>query len=216
MTTPTREQVEKLKRQWEEDPTWDIEDTEGYEAYRAELLRFHQEVTVARHLEVCSEALLEDARKLDQKAEEMKKRAGVFADGARLIRLNLKAKREPLAVAEPPEKQPVNGPRYLKCTSCGHVETISLPIPPEQIVVSCPRCRKTQLCPFEPVCTTCRDKHFVDRVEQCVMCTSCPVPCNSCRKDGNGAFCSETPCGCLCHTNDWHYVAWRERSGKNL
>lgn len=34
----TREDVELLKRQWLTDPAWDIEATEGFEAYHAELL----------------------------------------------------------------------------------------------------------------------------------------------------------------------------------
>ena len=36
-------EIEALKRSWERDPTWDIEDTEGFEAYRDELLAFSQE-----------------------------------------------------------------------------------------------------------------------------------------------------------------------------
>ena len=38
--TKTREEVEKLKREWVSDPIWDIEDTEGFEEYREELLEF--------------------------------------------------------------------------------------------------------------------------------------------------------------------------------
>lgn len=41
-TTPTREQVEALKAEWRYDNDWacNIEDVEGYEAYRDELLAF--------------------------------------------------------------------------------------------------------------------------------------------------------------------------------
>lgn len=39
----TREQVESLKELWLNDPNWDIEDTEGFEAYRAELMEFQKE-----------------------------------------------------------------------------------------------------------------------------------------------------------------------------
>lgn len=42
-TTPTREQVEALKANWRGDPCWDIEDTEGFEAYRDELAAFSME-----------------------------------------------------------------------------------------------------------------------------------------------------------------------------
>lgn len=42
-TIPTREQVEKLKRNWRDDPNWDLYDTEGFEAYRDELTAYQAE-----------------------------------------------------------------------------------------------------------------------------------------------------------------------------
>ena len=39
----SREEVEKLKEGWYRDPCWDIEDTEGFEKYRKELLRYRHE-----------------------------------------------------------------------------------------------------------------------------------------------------------------------------
>lgn len=36
-TPKTREDVETLKRQWAQDPIWDLEDTDGFAAYRTEL-----------------------------------------------------------------------------------------------------------------------------------------------------------------------------------
>jgi hypothetical protein len=36
----TRDEVEDLKRQWEVDPSWDIEDTEGFDEYTHELLLY--------------------------------------------------------------------------------------------------------------------------------------------------------------------------------
>jgi ribosomal protein L7/L12 len=36
----TREEVEALKKNWLEDPCWDIEDTEGFEEFREELKHF--------------------------------------------------------------------------------------------------------------------------------------------------------------------------------
>lgn len=38
----TREDVEKLKKDWEWDPCWDIETTEGFEKYRDELVAFQE------------------------------------------------------------------------------------------------------------------------------------------------------------------------------
>ena len=51
----------------------------------------------------------------------------------------------------------------------------------------------------EPVCYRCHDTHLMDFDGRKVMCTSCPSPCEECRKDGTGAFCQTTPCECDCH-----------------
>ena len=37
---PTREMVEQLKASWYHDPCWDLETTQGFEAYAAELREF--------------------------------------------------------------------------------------------------------------------------------------------------------------------------------
>ena len=37
---PAREQIDDLKRQWKADPCWDIEETEGFETVREELLAY--------------------------------------------------------------------------------------------------------------------------------------------------------------------------------
>jgi hypothetical protein len=39
----SRLEIQVLKSTWAEDPHWDIEDTEGFEAHREELLAFHEE-----------------------------------------------------------------------------------------------------------------------------------------------------------------------------
>ena len=39
-----REQVEELKRNWKSDPSWDIENSEGFEDYRDELFAYRLEV----------------------------------------------------------------------------------------------------------------------------------------------------------------------------
>lgn len=44
----TRAEIDTLKLSWREDPTWDIEETEGFEAHKAELLRYRVEVEAAR------------------------------------------------------------------------------------------------------------------------------------------------------------------------
>jgi len=39
----TREEIEALKASWKNDPIWDLEDTEGFEEYRDELVAFQKE-----------------------------------------------------------------------------------------------------------------------------------------------------------------------------
>jgi len=39
----TREDIENLKMNWQKDPIWDIEDTEGFEEYKDELLAYKKE-----------------------------------------------------------------------------------------------------------------------------------------------------------------------------
>lgn len=41
--TPTPEEIEALKKNWMADPCWDIEDTEGFEAYKEDLLAFRKD-----------------------------------------------------------------------------------------------------------------------------------------------------------------------------
>jgi len=54
----TREEVEALKLNWQKDPIWDIEDTEGFEEYREELIEFHKIWT-----EKCDEQWEKEQRK---------------------------------------------------------------------------------------------------------------------------------------------------------
>lgn len=42
----TREEIEKLKESWLHDSCWDIEDSEGFEEHREELVAFHKEQDV--------------------------------------------------------------------------------------------------------------------------------------------------------------------------
>lgn len=51
------------------------------------------------------------------------------------------------------------------------------------------------------VCSTCNDTHrmHMEDRDRDVPCTRCPLPCQSCRQGGLGAYCGETPCRCACH-----------------
>lgn len=42
-TLKTKDEIEKLKRNWESDPCWDIEKTESFEAHHDELLAYRLE-----------------------------------------------------------------------------------------------------------------------------------------------------------------------------
>jgi len=59
----------------------------------------------------------------------------------------------------------------------------------------------------KPVCDNCNDQHLMSSWEDCseVMCTACPVPCQKCRRGGNGPYCETTPCACACHHGSRHY-----------
>lgn len=64
-----------------------------------------------------------------------------------------------------------------------------------------------------PICEVCRDTHTMQLPSSEVMCTHCPVPCQTCRRGGTGAFCETTPCACECHQNDWRYQKARTHFG---
>jgi hypothetical protein len=42
----TQDEIEKLKKSWMKDPCWDIEDTEGFEEHREELLAYRKELEI--------------------------------------------------------------------------------------------------------------------------------------------------------------------------
>ncbi len=52
-----------------------------------------------------------------------------------------------------------------------------------------------------PVCKVCNDTYIMHFEESGKdrMCTHCPVPCQKCRRGGNGPYCENTPCSCDCH-----------------
>jgi hypothetical protein len=43
MSKKTKKQIDNLKAQWEADPCWDIEDTEGFEDHRNDLVKYRKE-----------------------------------------------------------------------------------------------------------------------------------------------------------------------------
>ncbi|SHH06236.1 hypothetical protein [Tepidibacter thalassicus] len=61
-----RTDVEKLKKGWLDDPCWDIEDTEGFEEYKDELLKFRleQEKKWEKEIEI-------EEKEIDEKAREL-------------------------------------------------------------------------------------------------------------------------------------------------
>lgn len=66
MAKKTRVEIEDLKRQWLEDGCWDIEDTEGFEEHKDELLQFRLEEE--RKYEEKKKA---EEKKIDEKAKEL-------------------------------------------------------------------------------------------------------------------------------------------------
>lgn len=72
----TTEEIEKLKASWLADPCWDIEDTEGFEDHREELLAYHEQVR--------SEWEEKARKKADRRVEKMKKETGITDQEAAL------------------------------------------------------------------------------------------------------------------------------------
>lgn len=66
MSIKSRKEIEELKRQWENDPCWDLYDTEGFEEYMEEL-KEHQE----RMESIWDKKIKEKEKELDKKAEEL-------------------------------------------------------------------------------------------------------------------------------------------------
>jgi predicted HTH transcriptional regulator len=91
----TREEVEKLKRDWFRDAIWDIEDTEGFEEYRDELKEYSEK---------CQKAWDEayDKRIAEEKAEAEK--LGLYG-----LYLEIKKLKEDNAVLEQAIHYLVNG-----------------------------------------------------------------------------------------------------------
>jgi len=63
----TAVQVEELKQQWKRDPCWDIEDTEGFEAYHDELLAFSEQHEAECEVKVWLSELKDELR--DEKSK---------------------------------------------------------------------------------------------------------------------------------------------------
>lgn len=65
----TVEEIEALKRNWIADPLWDIENTEGFEEYAAELLAFSEEKK--------AEWIKSHERKMKQRLLEVRAETGI-------------------------------------------------------------------------------------------------------------------------------------------
>jgi hypothetical protein len=63
---PSREDVERLKRDWYDDPIWDIYNTEGFEAYTEELRIYQKECE-----EIWEEKSRERMAKTDAEADKL-------------------------------------------------------------------------------------------------------------------------------------------------
>ena len=77
MATKTREEIEKLKQSWLNDPCWDIEDTEGFEEHRDELLAYHEEAK--KQWEIASE------ERKTRRIEKVMKATGVDSNVAEFL-----------------------------------------------------------------------------------------------------------------------------------
>lgn len=57
----SKKELDDLKANWKGDPCWDIEDTEGFEEHRAELLawrkEYERERDDAEYLRICKKAV---------------------------------------------------------------------------------------------------------------------------------------------------------------
>lgn len=59
----SHKEIEHLKRNWKDDPCWDLAETEGFEAHREELEQYQKEMEIKWQLETEEE--------LDRKAAQL-------------------------------------------------------------------------------------------------------------------------------------------------
>lgn len=82
----TKKEVEQLKREWEKNPSWDLEETEGFEEYHDELARFAHMVSMEREVERleigareremfgCTDRLLQRIKHMESRLTSLEKR----------------------------------------------------------------------------------------------------------------------------------------------
>ncbi len=58
----TRAEIDTLKLSWREDPTWDIEETEGFEDHRAELSEYRRDIESERDAAAAKRRAVEIAK----------------------------------------------------------------------------------------------------------------------------------------------------------
>lgn len=114
----TREDVERLKKQWDADPCFDLADTEGFEEYHNELVA-HENMRGAQwseeHGERVREVIVrygqgysrdnavrfgEAILKLEERVKKLEKRLNEKDDGIAGLRMELQALRRVLGVGD--------------------------------------------------------------------------------------------------------------------
>jgi hypothetical protein len=88
----TRQEIQELKDNWQSDPCWDIEDTEGFEQYKDELRLYRLDIEATWAAE-CHQQLLEFAERigipcnlklaeyierLEERVKELEERIGYY------------------------------------------------------------------------------------------------------------------------------------------
>jgi hypothetical protein len=82
----TTAELDALKEQWRENPCWELADTEGYEAYRAELQAFQNEVEASWESEYANRKQPTSLDKAYSKMAEAESKLGRAAEGSTISR----------------------------------------------------------------------------------------------------------------------------------
>jgi hypothetical protein len=75
MASKSREEIENLKRDWEKDPCYDIEDADGFEEHREELIQFSQKKQIE-----WKEMRIKSEQKKRDRLNQMKTNENVWVD----------------------------------------------------------------------------------------------------------------------------------------
>ncbi len=69
----TNEEIEALKENWKRDPIWDIEDTEGFQDHRMELIEYRMQMQ--------AEWITQEEERIEERARVIEIETGVIATG---------------------------------------------------------------------------------------------------------------------------------------